>query len=197
MRNITHIFFIFFTLSIILGYSRFVPSREKVHLGRLSYPRQWGAWCSQNFECGRGFCQGYMCQCYRGYITWRYFGVCNYEQRTKLTAFLVSFFVGIFGIDWFYLSRGNAGYVIAGIIKLSISLSCIIGWPIIVLNISKEKPKFLTLGKIINVALSLTSFIWWLTDWIRILANVFYDGNGAPLQPWGNNYYYNRIPYGG
>jgi hypothetical protein len=122
--------------------------------------------------------------------------VCNYQQRTKLAAFLLSFFIGIFGVDWFFLSRGNPAYIVAGIIKLIISLSCIIGWPIIIINISKKKRDLVLVVNIINVILSVTSFIWWLTDWIRILANVFYDGNGAPLQPWGYNYY-DRMPYRG
>jgi hypothetical protein len=26
--------------------------------------------------------------------------------------------------------------------------------------------------------------IWWIVDWARILADVFNDGNGAPLQPY-------------
>jgi len=194
MRNLIPIFLIFFTLSIILGYSHFIPAQDKVHLGRISHPRRWGRFCSTDYECGRGYCSGYMCRCYRGYITWIFMDVCNYQQRTKLAAFLLSFFIGIFGIDWFFLSRGNPAYIVAGIIKLIISLSCIIGWPIIIINISKKKRDLVLVVNIINVILSVTSFIWWLTDWIRILANVFYDGYGAPLQSWGYNYN-DRIPY--
>jgi hypothetical protein len=194
MRHLIFIFIVNFTLLTILGHSHFVPERNQVRSGQLSVPSRWGRWCSIDAECGRGFCQGYMCQCYRGFITWRYMEVCSYQQRTKLTAFLVSFFVGIFGIDWFVLSQGNAGYIIAGIIKLLISLGCMTGWPIVIVRLSKKKPNLTIPANIINVILSVTSFIWWLTDWIRILANVFYDGNGAPLQPWGDNNY-DRIPY--
>ena len=118
-------------------------------------------------------------------------GVCSYRQRTKLTAFLVSFFTGIFGTDWFVLSRGQPAYIIAGIAKLAISLGCIIGWPIVATNASKNKPG---LSVVINVMFSIASFMWWLTDWIRILANAFYDGHGVPLQPWGYNYY-DRVSY--
>jgi len=190
MRNLI----VIFAFLIILGYSHFVPQRDKVHFGRVSFPRRWGRWCVEDNECGRGFCRAYMCECYRGYITWRFMEVCNYQQRTKLTAFLVSFFVGIFGIDWFVLSRGQAGYIIGGIIKLLISLGCIIGWPIVVVNLSKKKPNLVIVANMINVTLSVTSFMWWLTDWIRILADVFYDGNGAPLQPWGYTSY-DRFQY--
>ena len=136
-----------------------------------------------------------MCQCYRGYISWYYLEACSYEQRTKLAAFLVSFFVGPLGVDWFLLSRGNAGYIVTGIIKLLISLVCAIGWPLVFLNASKKKPKQVAIANIFNIIVTAASVIWWLTDWIRVLADVFYDGHGAPLQPWGYDYY-DRVMYG-
>jgi hypothetical protein len=36
---------------------------------------------------------------------------CAYEQKKKLTAFLLSFFVGVFDADWFYLPAGSPGYM--------------------------------------------------------------------------------------
>ncbi|CAF4367705.1 unnamed protein product, partial [Rotaria magnacalcarata] len=95
---------------------------------------------------------------------------------------------------WFVLSRGQAGYIIAGIIKMVISFGCIFGWPAIIVGVSKKKANIILLAQVINVTLSVTSFIWWLTDWIRILADVFYDGYGAPLQSWRYNYG-DRISY--
>lgn len=196
MQSLTHAVFLIFTILIIVGHSRFVPDKKKVHFGPGLNPRQWGRWCSSDMECGNGFCQAYMCQCYRGYISWRYMEVCNYEQRTKSTAFLLSFFVGIFGVDWFVLSRGNAGYIVAGFIKLIISLGCIIAWPALITNISRKDTNLPVIVKTVGVLLSLISFIWWLTDWIRVLADVFYDGNRAPLKPWGYDYY-STWPYRG
>ncbi|CAF1141794.1 unnamed protein product [Rotaria sordida] len=196
MHNMIHIFIVIFILLIVLGDSRFISGRGKIHFDRgLHHSRRWERWCTLDIECGRGFCQGYICQCYRGYITWRFMGVCNYEQRTKLTVFLLSFFTGMFGVDWFVLSRGEAGYIIAGIFKLIISFGCIIGWPITIISISKKNSRFFTTAEVISVILSVASFVWWLTDWIRILADVFYDGYGAPLQPWGEYYYYDRLSY--
>lgn len=110
--------------------------------------------------------------------------VCNYEQRTKLVAFLLSFFVGVFGVDWFVLSRGKTAYIVIGVVKLVVTLACALGWPILVGNLSKKKDELVSIATSINVTLSLTSFLWWLTDWTRILADLFHDGNGAPLQPW-------------
>jgi TM2 domain-containing membrane protein YozV len=181
----------------IVGQTSFVPRPEKVHFGPITYPRRWGRWCSQDNECGLGFCRAYMCQCYPGYISWYYMEPCAYEQRKKLTAFLLSFFVGTFGVDWFYLSRGNAGYIIAGIIKVIISLGCFIGWPLALMSSKSEKTRRnVAFGNVINAIFTAASVIWWLTDWIRILSNVFYDGNGVPLQPWGYDYdFYNRIPF--
>ncbi|CAF1535935.1 unnamed protein product [Rotaria magnacalcarata] len=194
MHNISHIVIIILLLLTITGYSRFSPSKDKEHSGRALYSGRWGRWCTEDFECGHGFCQAYICQCYRGYITWSFMDVCKYEQRTKIAAFLVSFFFGTFGVDWFVLSRGQAGYIIAGIIKMVISFGCIFGWPAIIVGVSKKNANIILLAQVINVTLSVTSFIWWLTDWIRILADVFYDGYGAPLQSWRYNYG-DRISY--
>ena len=129
------------TCLTVVGDSQFVPRPQQVHFGRQTYPRRWGRWCTEDIDCGRGFCQAYMCQCYRGHITWYFMESCSYEQRTKLAAFLVSFFVGFLGVDWFLLSRGNAGYIVAGIIKLIISMACGIGWPMVFVNASKKQPK--------------------------------------------------------
>merc|ERR1711890_11145 len=88
--------------------------------------------------------------CDQGWITWPKHSEtpCNYRATKKLSAFLVSFLFGGIGADWFYLSGGSAGYIIAGIIKL------------------------LTGGGL---------GIWYLIDWIRVLADSFPDGSGAPL----------------
>ena len=43
---------------------------------------------------------------------------CSYKAKSKLVAFLISFFVGGWGVDWFYLSNGDAGYIVAGIFKI-------------------------------------------------------------------------------
>ena len=76
---------------------------------------------------------------------------CEYAQKSKLTAFLISFFLGAVGGDWFYLSQGTAGYIVAGLFKL------------------------FTLGGL---------GIWYFVDWVRILCDSFYDGNGIQLAGW-------------
>ncbi len=110
--------------------------------------------CSTNLNCGspNGECILNQCICSRGWIIIDQSG-CTYQLKSKLTAFLLSFFVGVFGVDWFYLSVTNAAYIIVGIIKL------------------------ITFGGF---------GIWWIVDWIRLLANAFPDGNGINLQDWTN-----------
>ena len=42
----------------------------------------------------------------------------SYEAKSKLVAFILSFLLGGLGVDWFYLSCGDAGYILAGTFKL-------------------------------------------------------------------------------
>ncbi len=78
--------------------------------------------CSNDFDCKNGICYKLnntsICQCNRG---WKYskngLNICDYEQKSKLGAFLLSFFVGGLGADWYYLSVGNGGYIAAGVFK--------------------------------------------------------------------------------
>lgn len=79
--------------------------------------------CSSNLNCIHGICDRNrtipVCICDRGWVLARDdSGLCTYQQKSKLAAFLLSFFVGGFGADWFYLSVGNAGYIVAGVFKL-------------------------------------------------------------------------------
>ena len=105
--------------------------------------------CEEHQYCGIDG-KNFVCQCENGWMNYGD-GKCNYKQKKQLTAFLLSFFVGGLGVDWFYLCRNNARYIVAGVFKL------------------------LTLGGL---------GIWWLVDWIRILASAFSDGNGVDLLSW-------------
>ncbi len=55
--------------------------------------------CLTDSDCNNGICRNFTCICNSGFVT---FGssTCNYQQKEKLTAFLLSFFVGSFGADW-------------------------------------------------------------------------------------------------
>jgi uncharacterized membrane protein len=107
---------------------------------------------------------------------------CSYKQRPTTTAVLISIYFGVFGVDWFYLSRGNAGYIIVGICKLFISCGCCSGWPILTFGTRRLSNLMILIGYILNILFSLISLLWWVIDWTRILANKFPDGNGEALK---------------
>jgi hypothetical protein len=147
--------------------------------------------CFTNADCnGHGQClNDSICHCDRG---WTKHGnaaepntYCNYEQRSKQAAFFFSFFAGAFGVDWFYLSRANLGYIIAGVLKLLLLCGCCGSWPLTyfrpeIQNSESIKRKL----RGVSTFFSLLAFSWWIVDWARILGNRFRDGNGAELMPW-------------
>jgi hypothetical protein len=73
--------------------------------------------CTVDKDCNNGVCTSGNCTCNSGYVDYKD-GACNYLQKEKLTAFLLSFLIGTTGADWFYLSVGNGGYIAAGVFKL-------------------------------------------------------------------------------
>ena len=145
--------------------------------------------CQSDKECGNGKCLNSTCECSKGWIPYGNVagktGPCNYDQRSKRTAFFISLFAGTFGADWFYLSRSNLGYIITGILKLFIECGSGAAW--LVSYFGSENQSFepiKTRFRRINAFLTLASFAWWIVDWGRILGNKFPDGNGAPLSSW-------------
>ena len=135
-RRALLIFAVFITLKVILGTiggimlynaNDFI-SNEENHLKRTVQIN-----CNRSSDCGdHATCEQdgpnyYICKCASGWVD-RDGGLCNYQQKEKLTAFLVSFFVGELAVDWFYLASGNCCYNCAGATKL---LTCgwfLIGW---------------------------------------------------------------------
>merc|ERR1719431_1932772 len=83
------------------------------------------------------------------------------NKRSKLSTFLLSFFLGGFGADWFYLSRGYFSYILVGIVKFLLiqfkGCACSISFGF---------------GEDFHIPISF-GCIWWVVDWIRILANNF------------------------
>ena len=103
-------------------------------------------------------------------------------QKSKLAAFLLSFFLGGFGADWFYLSRGVASYIIVGIVKMLLLISQVR------CSYTTEEGSELECGLEINcfgrygrLVRFCSIFIWWVVDWMRILDNNFPDGIGMKL----------------
>lgn len=141
--------------------------------------------CVCNSDCNNhGQCINSACVCDNGYITYDS-GACNYKQKEKLTAFLLSFLIGATGADWFYLSNGNAGYIVAGVFKLLTGLVCCIE-PFFVCCMKSDNGRGVVAiaGMIIMTIIVLANAIWVLADWIRVLAGTFPDGNGLSLKDW-------------
>lgn len=145
--------------------------------------------CQNDADCGHGKCSNSTCECSNGWIPYgnvaEKTGSCNYDQRSKRTAFFTSFFAGPFGADWFYLSRSNLAYIITGVLKLLIECGSIAAW--LISFFGSEYPIFetnKTKFRRIKTFLALISFVWWIVDWSRILGNRFPDGNGVALSSW-------------
>lgn len=143
--------------------------------------------CNTDEDCKHGKCVNSTCECEAGWITRK--GVnCNYQQKKKLVAFLLSFFLGGVGADWFYLASGSLLYIIVGAIKLVVGLiACAVGGISrrcgCVQSDGSNPILFAGLVAIIGI-ISAASGIWWIVDWVRILLNVFRDGNTVQLQSW-------------
>lgn len=146
--------------------------------------------CSDNSECGHGVCANKVCQCNEGFTSKD--KACDYEQKSKTSAFLLSLFLGNFGADWFYLARENSNYNWAGFFKLFLGFCVIIAscfkccaqTCFKVLNEGKVGAAFrVVVGGTIALA-SLINVVWYFVDWIRILCDSFPDGNGVALKGW-------------
>ena len=60
-----------------------------------------GQSCNTDSMCNNGICRNKnTCVCNSGYVSFGSNGTCNYEQKNKLTAFLLSFLIGSTGADW-------------------------------------------------------------------------------------------------
>ena len=136
-----------------------------------------------------GYINSTVCTCDRGWTTLKYSNdtakACAHEQRSKTTAFVLSFILGSTGADWFYLSRNNLAYIMLGILKLIIGCGCCTAWPLRHFgSLSQSSDEGKVKLQYIASCLSLTSIIWWMVDFIRILTNTFPDGRGAELLGW-------------
>jgi hypothetical protein len=157
-------------------------------------PYQYDFPCQSASECGQGTCSinadnvtEFFCTCDQSY---RSVGddVCSLDLQNDQTAILLSTLLGFSGADWFYLSKGDTLYVCVGLLKLGLVIFNILVFP---MGYFVQEPE--TLGGeevvdryiIIKLGFWLTTlligFVWWLTDWIRIIAGSFTSSDGNPL----------------
>ena len=58
--------------------------------------------CTTDSNCNNGICtKNSTCVCNPGFFSFGSNGTCNYEQKNKLTAFLLSILIGTTGADWY------------------------------------------------------------------------------------------------
>ncbi len=122
-----------------------------------------------------------ICKCDKGYIT-DDGGVCNYEKKKKWILFIASFLGGWTGVDWFILARGNTDYKVTGAFKLILSFIVFVFFCRAMCSVRRGDPYEELVIVILVFFISTASFCWWMIDWIRILDDLFPDGNGIGLQ---------------
>ena len=137
--------------------------------------------CIKNQLCNNGQCvkispMKTSCICFRPFVDFQGHP-CKEKGSSKLVAFLLSFFVGGFGADWFYLSRGDADFIIIGILKCFITgilpffLFCC-GMSCYAIYQDRQHwfwDGMMCLSPLLALPIS-TGSIWWLVDWIRIIS---------------------------
>jgi TM2 domain len=144
--------------------------------------------CTVDANCNNGKCTNGNCTCNAGFVTYKATEYCKYQQKEKLTAFLLSFLIGTTGADWFYLAQGSGAYITAGVFKLLTGIAgiilpcafCCLGFA----RSDKSKTIGFVCLTLTVVLCSMANGIWWLVDWIRILTGSFKDGNGVALKNW-------------
>jgi TM2 domain-containing membrane protein YozV len=139
-----------------------------------------------------------VCRCGSGYANYvdnsttiQVGGVCLYERKKQLTAFLLQFFVFFVGAGQFYV--GNIQYAVPQLI-LSI-LGIVLGIIKSVMKITFsagedekgeeiERPCLHTIIWWSYELVGATVFYWWLADIITFGMNNYVDGKGIPLIAW-------------
>ena len=134
------------------------------------------------------------CKCFKPFV-YHHGEPCKEEGKSKLAAFLLSFFAGGFGAEWFYLSGGDSSFIIIGMLKIFITtiipFLCFCCWMcgfIGAMMLDDEDAGGVCAGiglfclvPLVGI-LMLAGFIWWMVDWIRIVSGSWeVDGVGVML----------------
>ena len=163
--------------------------------------------CKENNLCNHGTCillesNNVSCRCEKPYVD--YTGeACSKKGKSMVSAFLISFFFGGLGADWFYMSSGDPVYILIGCVKLIIlfllPLSLCWIWKLGILSkwildsytyteTDKSGCVWILLFWImpgILVIICLTGSVWWVVDWARVVDEgrmiKWTDGQGVAL----------------
>lgn len=116
----------------------------------------------------------YYCYCMEQF----YGDYCQNEYKSKWVAFFLEFFVGWVGASRFYL-----GYNAAGVVKLLFGLLGCCGGSILFGRRKNIEIKDCCVAMLVvaMIIMFFVSVIWWLADWISILAGTMTDVSGHKL----------------
>ncbi len=186
MKN--NYFFTYFSISLII--TNFINSheyhRKLPNALQLSNSTVLSFFvCNSSLSCSnQGDClNNTHCECHPGFYTLFNHDInpnyyqCNYAQRSKKTAFLLSFFFGPLSFDCFYLGKDILGYF-----KLILpSILILIGITLFVIGKSKSKPAYQVIGRVIEFIATIIIIVWWFIDWIMIASDSKKDLNDIEL----------------
>jgi hypothetical protein len=151
--------------------------------------------CTSDSQCNHGRCIGFyskdflnetkICHCDKGYVDYNG-GTCNYKQKKQLIAFLLAFFLGEFGANWFYVGDSDVEYDGIGALKCILFVLAIVFSIASFCLIADYDNGCAGLPAVISVLLWLIIIAWYMADWIRIAADPcnMKDPNGICLESW-------------
>jgi len=148
---------------------------------------------SQPNQCNNnGQCVNSKCECDSGHAD----PVCAYGRKSRLTAFLLAFFVGSYGADRFYLGYIGDGVGKILLLVLGILICCVSVIAAAVVGGcsagATAKTGWAAFGFIavipfvfcalVGFSSIIASVVWWLVDWILILERNLNDYDGYSLE---------------
>jgi hypothetical protein len=154
--------------------------------------------CQFDYDCNKGRCVGFIskdypnginiCDCDNSYVDFD--GVfCIYKQKKQITAFLFAFFLGVFGVNWFYVGDGDPVYNAIGVIKCFFCIMFIISFWCTGYCAKKISQKGIFCANFMATVSILTlcvTIVWHMADWIWIAADPcnMKDPNDICLASW-------------
>lgn len=136
---------------------------------------------------GNGVCASATeCKCDKGYVTFECPPEvqCCYKQESRVTIFLLSFFVGITGAPYFVLGAVGLGVAILVLCVCGTCISSCAG-AATASDSSASAGNWSALLVALGMMAALAASIWWIVLWIMVAAGAeFKDTNGVPISGW-------------
>jgi len=155
-----------------------------------------GGFCYSDASCNyNGDCTNATCVCQSNYAG--YF--CEHKLKSRLTAFLLAFFVGAYGVMRFYLGYigdgiGHILLLVGGLVLCCAGICCGVitgissgaakgadhgGWAI---GVGVSMGLVVICISFLGICSLAAAWVWWLIDWILVVTKDLDDYDGYPLQ---------------